>query len=158
MPMELKGKHGRALLREDLFNFDLNSELLDHNKKNPCHHVAAKCLWLSQRTRADLQLATGFHCTRVKSPIVEEWLKLKHVLGCLWNNLFLSTTIAIDKEVNAMTYVDGSHATHADSKARSGLFTTMGKCAMMNVSKKLSLVTKSSTETAVVPTGELFPK
>ena len=57
-----------------------------------------------------------------------------------------------------MTCINGSHATHADGKGNSGLFSKMEKVAMINVSKKLGLVTTSSTETEVVSTGEMFSK
>ena len=55
-------------------------------------------------------------------------------------------------------YIDGSHAVHADGKGHSELYLTIGKGAMINVSKKLGLVTVSSTETEVVSNGERFPK
>lgn len=52
-----------------------------------------------------------------------------------------------------------SDAVHADCcKGHAGLFLTMGKGAMLNVSKKLGLVTNSSTETEIVSTGERMPK
>ena len=38
------------------------------------------------------------------------------------------------------------------------MYVTMGKGAMMNASKKLGLVTTSSTETEVVAKDERFPK
>ena len=101
----MKGKGRRILAREDLFNVDLSSESLDHNKKNVHHHVAEKCMWLSQRTRADLQLATGFRCARVKIPTVDDWLKLKHALGCMWGTRFLLMIISIDKEGNSMMHI-----------------------------------------------------
>ena len=85
-------------------------------------------------------------------------MKLKHALGCMWSTRFLPMIIAIDKEGNTMMHIDGSHATHADGKVHSGLFITMGKGPMMDVSKKLSLVTTSSTDTEVFSTGERFPK
>ena len=71
---------------------------------------------------------------------------------------FLPMIIVIDKEGNTMMHTDGSHATHSDSKGNPGLFITMEKCAMINVSKKLYLVTMSWTETKVASTGEHFPK
>jgi len=154
MPMELKGKYRRTQAREDLFKVDLNSELLENNKKNMCHRVTAKYLWLSQRTRVDLQLSTGLYCTRFKSTTVEDWLKLKRSLGCLWSTRFLPMRIAIDKDGNSMKCTDCSHATHTDGKLHSGLFITMVNGAMTNVSKKLGLVKMSSTEIGVVSTGE----
>jgi hypothetical protein len=59
---------------------------------------------------------------------------------------------------DTIIYIDGAHAVHNDCKGHSGLFVTQGKGAMINVSKKLGLVTNSSTETEIVATGERLPK
>ena len=83
---------------------------------------------------------------------------MKHALGYMWSTRFTPTKIAIDEEGNDMMHVDGSHATHSDGKGYSFLVITMGKGAMINVSKKLGLVTMNSTETEVVSTGKWFPK
>ena len=55
-------------------------------------------------------------------------------------------------------HVDGAHAVHSDARGHSGLFLTMGRGAMINVSKKLGVNAGSSTETEVVSNGERFPK
>lgn len=47
---------------------------------------------------------------------------------------------------------------HADAKGHSGLFVTMGKGALINVVKKIGLVTSSSTETEIVSTGKRINK
>ena len=67
-------------------------------------------------------------------------------------------TIATDEGGNVMTCIDGSHAARADGKGHSDLFATIGKGAMIKISKKLGLVTTSSTEAELVSTGERFPK
>ena len=64
----------------------------------------------------------------------------------------------IDEGGNVTMHVDGSHAMHEDGKAHSGLFATMGKGAMINISKKLGLVTTSSAEKEIASTGERHPK
>ena len=50
-------------------------------------------------------------------------------------------------------YIDCAHTVHSNCKGHSGLFVTQGKGAMISVSKKLGLVTNSSTETEIVATG-----
>ena len=47
---------------------------------------------------------------------------------------------------------------HSDSRGHSGMYVTIGTRAIMNVSKKLGLVTNSSAETEAVAIGERFPK
>ena len=88
----------------------------------------------------------GHYCTRVKSPTVQDWCKLKHVMGCLWKTRFLPLIISIDDDGRALTHVDGAHALHDDGKGHLDLFVTMDLGVMINASKKLGLVTTSSTE------------
>ena len=105
-----------------------------------------------------MQLATGFHCTRVKAPDVHDYNKLKHMLGYMWKTRYLPLIIEIDEKGDVYIYIDGAHAVHDDGKGHSGLYITMGRGGLINQSKKLGIVTISSTETEIVSTGECFPK
>ena len=75
----------------------------------------------------------------------------------IWGTRFIPSVISITEQ-GAIINIDGAHAIHTDAKGHSGLYATMGKGAMINVSKKLGLNTLSSTETEVVSTGERLPK
>ena len=75
----------------------------------------------------------------------------------IWKTRFIPLIISITKK-GAIIYIDCAHAIHTDAKGHSGLYATMGKGAMINVSKKLGLNTLSSTETEIVSTGERLPK
>ena len=66
--------------------------------------------------------------------------------------------IAIDEDKNTYAHIDGVYAIHIDTKGHSGLFLTIGQEVIINISKKLGLVTTSSAETEVVSCGERFPK
>ena len=143
---------------EHLFKTDDESCPLDPSRKEQYHTITAKSLWFSQRSRPDTQLSTGFHCTRVKIPNEHDWKKLTHQMQYLRKTRFIPLIIGIDDEGNTMIYIDGAHAVHGDCKGHSGLFLTLGRGAMINVSKKLRLVTVSSTETEIVSTGERMPK
>ena len=61
-------------------------------------------------------------------------------------------------KASSVTRRSCAHAVNNDGRGHSGLYLTMGKGAIMNVSKKLGLVTTSSTEIEVVANGERFPK
>ena len=141
----------------DLFKVNDESPLLNDACKETYHGVTAKTLWLSQRSRPDMQLAVGYHCTRVKHPTDDDVLKLKWLMAYMWATRFMPTVIEIAED-GAIIYIDGSHAIHTDTKGHSGMFTTMGRGALLNIAKKLGLVTISSTETEVVSTGECMPK
>ena len=79
----LRGKSRGAPDPDFLFKVDKDLDKLNKKDKEHYHEVTAKCLWLSQRSRPDMQLATGFHCYRVKDPDVNDYNKLKHVMGCM---------------------------------------------------------------------------
>ena len=117
----------------------------------------AKALWVSQRSRPNIQLSVGFHCTRVATPTEQDWKKLTHLMGYIRKTRFLPLIISIGKD-GTVIYIDGAHAVHTDARGHSGLFVTQGKGAMINISKKLGVATTSSTETEIVSTGERLPK
>ena len=105
-----------------------------------------------------MQLATRFHCTRVKEKKEQDVMKFRYLSGCLWLTRHLPLIISINENGEAYACIDGAHAIHSDGKGHSGMHLAMGRGGMMNVSKKLGLVTTSSTETEVVANGERFPK
>ena len=151
---DMKGPYRNTPAPSDLFKTDDNDADLCQRMKDEYHKTIAKLLFLGQRLRPDIQLAVGFHCTRVKKPKVNDWKKIKHLIGYVWHTRYLPLIIAIDKNGNAHIYINGAHAMHSGGKGHSGLYVTMGTGAMMNVSKKLGFVTNSSAETEVVSTGE----
>jgi len=53
-----------------LFNVD------DVEKVQPFHHLVAKLLYLSQRSRQDKQTAFAFLFTRVRNPHTDDYKKL----------------------------------------------------------------------------------
>jgi hypothetical protein len=157
LPEDMLGGLKHTAAPEYLFKTTDESCLLNESKKEEFHNITAKTLWVSQRTRPDTQLAVGFCCTRVKEPTEHDWKKLKHLMRYLWTTRFLPLIIMNDGK-DTIIYIDGAHAVHNDCKGHAGLFVTQGKGAMINVSKKLGLVTNSSTETEIVATGERLPK
>ena len=93
LPDDLKGPYRKSPAPDNLFKVDRNAKVVDPKKKEQYHWATAKSLFLSQRSRYDLQLATGFHCTRVKLPTVQDWGKLRHMLGYMWATRYLPLII-----------------------------------------------------------------
>jgi hypothetical protein len=60
------------------------------------HHNDAKLLFLCKRARPDIQTAVSFLCTRVKSPDVDEYKKLRRVMQYLRHTIDLSLTLEAD--------------------------------------------------------------
>ena len=55
-----------------LFFIDNESPKLTNDKKEVFHSITAKVLWISQRSRPDLDTAVSFLCTRVQEPTQED--------------------------------------------------------------------------------------
>ena len=158
LPEDMKKGYRSSPAPTDLFKQKDNDPVLDHARQQLYHTITAETLWLSQRSRPDIQLATGYHCTCVRKPPTEsDWNKLVWEQQYIWKSRFIPLIISITKK-GAIIYIDGAHAIHMDAKGHSGLYATMGKGAMINVLKKLGLNTLSSTETEIVSTGERLPK
>ena len=157
VPDALKSSYRTTPAPEYLFKVDDDSPRLDKVRFEEYHTIVAKTLWASQRSRPDIQLATGFHCTRVKDASEHDWLKLGHLMGYLRKTRYMPLIISMGDE-GTLIYIDGAHAAHMDARGHSGLFVTQGKGAMISVSKKLGVATTSSTESEIVSTGERLPK
>ena len=158
LPDSMKSRYRSSPAPADLFKQKENDPVLDEPRQQLYHTITAETLWLSQRSRPDTQLATGYHCTCVRKPPTEgDWEKLAWEQQYIWGTRFIPSIISITEQ-GAIIYIDGAHAIHTDAKGHSGLYATMGKGAMINVSKKLGLNTLSSTETEIVSTVERLLK
>jgi len=112
------------------------------------HHLVAKLLYLSKRTRQDIQTAEAFLCTRVKEPDTDDYKKLTKVMQYIRNTKDITLTIEPDDE--AKWWVDSSYAVHPNMKSHTGIYMTLGKGAPYTASCKQKLNTKSSTEAELV--------
>ena len=79
----VKSKHGQkkktSAAPENLFKIDEDSEKLKMLQSTAFHPIVAKALYLVKRARPDALLAIEFLTTRVQSPDVDDWNKLKHL-------------------------------------------------------------------------------
>ena len=100
-------------------------------------------LYFSQRSRVDLKLTSGYHCTRVKDPTDQDFSKFRHLTGCMWATRFIPLIISICDKGEIVTHSEEVHSAYDDVKGNYGMFLTMDKGAMMSVSKKLGVVAVS---------------
>ena len=77
LPKELKGPYRNTLAPPDLFKVNNDAPIVSLEHKEVYHEYSTKSLWLGQQGRPDMQLATGFHCTRLKCTNVDDFNKLK---------------------------------------------------------------------------------
>ena len=154
----LRSVHKSSSALDTLFKIDNNIELLDKVNNEQYHSVTGKILYLSQRLRINMQLPVGYHCTRVKSPNVQDWSKLQHLIGYLWFTRYLLLIISINKDREVYICIDGAYTVHMDKRGHSELYLTMRRGRMINILKKLELITTNSTETEVVADRDMFLK
>jgi hypothetical protein len=156
LPSDMIGTK-KTTAAEYLFRTDASGVLLSAADKETFHNLTAKTLWLSQRGRPDLQLATGFLCTRVREPNEHDWKKLGHEMKYLQATKHLPLILRSDGKGTAI-WIDGAHAVHHDMKGHVGMYVSEGEGALMSASTKCKLNTTSSTETEIVSVGEKMSK
>jgi hypothetical protein len=140
-----------------LFDIDETSERLSRDQSDLYHHIVAKLLYVSKRSRLDIQLTIGFLCTRVSCSTMEDWGKLKRLLQYLNRTLDDFLTLGANNMTTMDTWVDASYAVHADMKSHTGGAISLGRGAAMSKSSKQKLNTKSSTEAEVVGASDYVP-
>ena len=142
----------------NLFSVDPNSEPLSESKGRIFHTLTAKGLFASKRCRPDIQVPISFLTTRVHTPTVQNWHKLKRLIGYLRATIGLPLIIRIDGTGRILIFIDGSFAAHTDMRGHTGTMTTMGKGAMLSSSSKQKINTRSSTGCEVVAVDEGITK
>jgi Reverse transcriptase (RNA-dependent DNA polymerase) len=140
-----------------LFNIDPASEALATEKAELFHSIVAKLLYISSRARSDISPTIAFLCTRVASPTMQDWLKLKRLLRYLQATTHLTTTLGGDDLTTLRTWVDASYAVHDDMKSHTGGCASFGRGVFMTKSTKQKLNTKSSTEAELVGASDYLP-
>jgi hypothetical protein len=101
--------------------------LLDEDGAELFHHHAAKLLFLSPRTRPDIQTAVLFLTKRVKAPDQDNHKKFRRTMQCLRGSIDLVLTLEADSDQILKWWVDASHAVHPDMKSHTGGTLSMGK-------------------------------
>jgi len=99
---------------------------LDEDKAQLFHHLVAKLLYLSRRSRQDIQTAVAFLCTRVQSPDTDDYKKLAKDMKYQCNTRHIMLTMEAGN--GPKWWVDSSYAVHPDMRSHSGIFMTLGKC------------------------------
>ena len=135
---------------DDLFTIDSDSPLLDKLRAEDFHSLSAKLLYLSKRTRPDIQVAVSFLTSRVQCATEQDARKATRVLRYLFGTRHLGITIEPDNFLCIRSYIDASYGVHADGRSHTGVTITMGKGPVLTKSVKLKITTKSSTEAELI--------
>ena len=131
-------------------------EKLDGDKAEEFHHVVAKGLFVSKRSRDDIQPTIAFLCTRVKEPDQDDWQKLLRLMRYLKATQDVVKTLEMDNMGIVQWWADAAFAVHKDMKSHTGGVMTLGKGAVQSISQKQKLNTKSSTEAELVGADDVL--
>ena len=96
-PEDVQDKEAKTPAANHLFQINPLAEKLDKNMSDIFHHVVAKLLWDSMRSRPDILLAISFLTSRVKAPDVDDWGKLVRLLVYIKCTISLVLTLSLDK-------------------------------------------------------------
>ena len=158
-----KSKHGKLENRytspagHQLFDINPDEILLDTDKRELLHTITQKLLYIMKRGRPDIELAVSFLCTRVRNPSLDDWKKLKRVLGWLESTINDTRFIGANDLEQLYTWIDASYAVHMDMKGHTGGAISMGYGVVHARAGKQKINTKSSTESELVGVSEYIP-
>jgi hypothetical protein len=140
----------------NLFVNDPDCRELDAEGKSIFHTGTAKLLFMSKRTRADIELPVNVLTSRVAKPNESDWHKLCRVYGYLARNIYYG--VKFTKPLGSTTieaWADASYLVHDDAKSRTGGVIKINGGVVAVMSSKQKIVTKSSSEAELVALGEL---
>jgi len=142
---------------DNLFKIRDKRELLDEKMASAFHHTVAQLLFLSHRARRDLSPAVPFLTSRVKSPDKDDWGKVRRVLQYLRGTLHMPLRLEVHSTDIPEWDIDASHAVHDDCKGQTGAGMTLGKGAVMAMSWKHKVGSRSSTQSEIIGLHDSLP-
>ena len=140
-----------------LFEVNDLSPSLSETDADIFHSVTAKLLYLEKRARPDIETAVAFLTTRVTSPTIDDWKKLKRVLTYLANTIDDVRRIGCDSLSHIFTWIDAAFAVHPNMRGQTGGAMSFGWGIIHGRSSKQKINTKSSTESELVGVSEYLP-
>jgi hypothetical protein len=135
---------------DNLFDVDEDSTALNEKESDFFHWTTARLLFAAKRARPDLQVAVAYLCTRVKSPNQSDYRKLTRVIKYLRLTISIPLVLGWNGTGELRWSVDASFAVHKDMRSHTGAVLTLGQGALMSMSLKQKINTKSSTEAELV--------
>jgi hypothetical protein len=134
----------------NLFTVDEAAMKLPEKYKVAFHNVVAKALYVAKRARPNIAVAIAFLTTRVRSPDLQDWVKLRHLVEYLRSTINLPLVLGATSGGVLHWYVDASFAVHPNMRSHSGGALMLGLGFPISSSGKQKLNTRSSTESELV--------
>jgi hypothetical protein len=156
---QIVGKHHSkaSAAPYNLFVVNEDCKNLSNEAAAAFHTIMAKALYVTKRARPDISQAIAFFTTRVRSPNIEDWEKLHHLMEYLRDDRDRPLILGADNEGMLMWYVNASFVMHPNMCGHTGGGMTMGRGFPISVSTKQKLNTKRSTESELVGHDDMMP-
>ena len=149
-PSELLKGMAASPAGQHLFNVNENCPKLSKEQAELFHHLTAKLLYLSKRTRPDIQTAVAFLTTHVSSPDCDDYKKLGRCLKYVAETKEIPLVLEAVGLHSICWWVDASFGVHPNLRSHTGATLSFGKGSPFAVSCKQKLNTRSSTEAELV--------
>jgi hypothetical protein len=150
-------KKSSSAAPDNLFKIDESAKKLNDVKRASFHNIVAKGLYLTKRARPDTCVAIAFLSTRVRTPDVDDWKKLQHLVEYLRRTQELPLILGANGSGVLKWYVDASFAVHPNMRGHTGGGLTLGRGCPFVSSTKQKMNTRSSTESELVGVDDLMP-
>jgi hypothetical protein len=142
--------------KDDLFKVCEESPKLKPEASEQFHTTTAQGLFVCKRGRPDVSPAIAFFTTRIKSPTIEDWEKLMRMMQYLKQTREDMLTLSADGSMEIKWHVDAALGVNPDFKSHTGGTMTMGRGAIVSISRKQKLNTRSSTEAELVAVDDVI--
>ena len=91
------GKKGKKCAApDDLFKIDEDATKLSTEMSTTFHNIVAKALYMVKRAWPDALVSIAFLTTRVRSPDIDDWRKLGHLIDYLRSTIDLPLILGAD--------------------------------------------------------------
>ena len=157
MPDKLRSNIHTPAYRDLFETYDEDSKALNKEKSEIFHSITAKLLYITKRSRPDIETAVSYLTTRVSKSNERDWFKLMRVLSFLKHTIKDKRIIGATSLKDLYTWVDASYAVHPNMRGHTGGTMSYGKGVIHAKASKQKLNVKSSTECEIVGTSEYCP-
>ena len=124
--------------------------LLGDSDREAYHSIVMKLLYLAKRTRPDILLDISHHSSRVTKPTSKDMDNLQQLLRYLNATAGYGLFFRKGGQVKPVALIDASYSVHPDGKSRTGIVIMLAGAAIVCMTSKQKLTTKSSTESEIV--------
>jgi hypothetical protein len=135
---------------ENLFTVREDSKRLSRQRSELFHTITAQGLFLCKRARPDISPAIAYLSTRVTCSTDFDWEKLTRMVKYLPQTADDRLTLRADGSHALRWHVDAAFGVHPDYRSHTGATMSIGQGAVISISRKQGLNTRSSTEAELV--------